>query len=67
VYRLKETLEIMNEIIPERRLVVCREMTKKFEEIIAGSVCEMYNRFKESNIKGEFVLILGGKNAIEMV
>ena len=34
VYRLKETLEIMNEIIPERRLVVCREMTKKFEEII---------------------------------
>jgi len=67
VYRLKETLEIMNEIIPERRLVVCREMTKKFEEIIAGSVCEIYNRFKESNIKGEFVLILGGKNAIEMV
>lgn len=61
VHRVKETFEIMNKIFPERRLVVCRELTKKFEEIVAGSVSEMYNRFRNSPLKGEFVLILGGK------
>lgn len=61
VHRLKETFEIMNQFFPERRLVVCRELTKKFEEIVAGSVSEIYNRFRNSPLKGEFVLILGGK------
>ncbi len=61
VHRFKETLEIMNEIFPERRLVVCRELTKKFEEIIAGSVGKLYNKFREITVRGEFVLILGGK------
>ncbi|MGB9641861.1 MAG: 16S rRNA (cytidine(1402)-2'-O)-methyltransferase [Candidatus Ratteibacteria bacterium] len=61
VHRFMETLEILNQLFPERRLVVCRELTKKFEEIVAGSVTQMYNKFKQITVKGEFVLILGGK------
>jgi len=61
VHRFLETLEILNQLFPERRLVVCRELTKKFEDIVAGSVNQMYNKFKQTTVKGEFVLILGGK------
>jgi len=61
VHRFDETLEIMNQIFPERRLVVCRELTKKFEEIVAGSVSQLYNKFIKTEVKGEFVIVLGGK------
>ncbi|MBV9349174.1 MAG: 16S rRNA (cytidine(1402)-2'-O)-methyltransferase [Patescibacteria group bacterium] len=47
--------------VPERRLVIAREMTKMFEEIAVGAVEELRGRFMEEKIsgKGEFVLILG--------
>jgi len=56
-----DTLEVLKDLFPERRIVVCRELTKKFEEIVAGSVSEIYDKFRQSPVKGEFVLILGGK------
>ncbi len=61
VHRFLDTMEILNQIFPERRLVVCRELTKKFEQIIAGTVSQLYDRFIHNTVKGEFVLILGGK------
>ncbi|MCM8806314.1 MAG: 16S rRNA (cytidine(1402)-2'-O)-methyltransferase [Candidatus Omnitrophica bacterium] len=61
VHRIMDTLEVLKDLFPERRIVVCRELTKKFEEIVAGSVSEIYDKFRQSPVKGEFVLILGGK------
>lgn len=61
VHRFLDTMEILNEFFPQRRLVICRELTKKFEHIISGSVSQLYNELRSFTVKGEFVLILGGK------
>lgn len=61
VHRFLDTMDVLNQVVPERKLVVCRELTKKFEQIVSGTVQNLYDEFKRSTIKGEFVLILGGK------
>lgn len=58
-YRIVKTLEAINTIMPERQMVLCRELTKKFEEQVRGTVSEVYNIVKGKNVKGEMVLIIG--------
>lgn len=55
-YRIKDTIEIIKEVLPERNIVVLREMTKVFEERIYGKPEEVLNNLK--NIKGEFVVVI---------
>lgn len=57
-HRIQKTLKLMAEIIPEKKLVLARELTKKFEEFVRGSVKEVYDKLKEKTIKGELVLVL---------
>ncbi|MEW5707228.1 MAG: 16S rRNA (cytidine(1402)-2'-O)-methyltransferase [Actinomycetota bacterium] len=57
--RLKSTLKEISEIDKERDIVIARELTKKFEEIIRGTVSEIIDRLKEAEVKGEIVLLLG--------
>ncbi|MFJ7995344.1 16S rRNA (cytidine(1402)-2'-O)-methyltransferase [Peribacillus frigoritolerans] len=59
-HRLKETLKHMHEILGDRRIVLCRELTKKFEEFIRGTVNEALTWAVESEIRGEFCLIIEG-------
>ena len=61
VHRISETLEMLNKTMPDREICVCRELTKKFEEIKTGTVKEVYEYFKEKEMKGEFVLIIKGR------
>jgi 16S rRNA (cytidine1402-2'-O)-methyltransferase len=50
---------------PERRVVVCRELTKRYEEVARGTAVELARRFDESP-KGEITLVLGpGEKADE--
>ncbi len=56
--RLGKSLDILARVIPERRAAVCRELTKRFEEIARGSVAELAGRFAEAP-KGEVTLVLG--------
>jgi len=57
-YRLIKTLDIMKEIMPEREICIARELTKKFEEFIRGSVLDVYNKLKDTSIKGEITIII---------
>lgn len=59
-HRLKDTLKHMHEILGDRRIVLCRELTKKFEEFIRGTVGEALTWAMESEIRGEFCLIIEG-------
>ncbi|WP_110926068.1 16S rRNA (cytidine(1402)-2'-O)-methyltransferase [Bacillus massiliglaciei] len=59
-HRLKDTLKSMHEILGERRIVLCRELTKKFEEFIRGTVGDAVQWANESEIRGEFCLIIEG-------
>jgi len=61
-------LKLLNELLislGERKIVVARELTKKFEEIFRGSTSEAVNHFSSKSIKGEFVLIISGKSKKE--
>lgn len=55
-HRILKTLRLMNEIIPEKNIVIARELTKKFEEFIRGKVKGVYQKVKK--IKGEIVLVI---------
>lgn len=59
-HRLLKTLEQFKEILGERNISVSRELTKKFEETVTGSLDEVIAYFKSKSIKGEFVLVLEG-------
>ncbi len=63
VHRIEKTINLLCEIIPEKEICICRELTKIFEEIIKGKIKEVCEIFKKEKKKGEFVLIIkGGKN-----
>ncbi|HZK28197.1 MAG TPA: 16S rRNA (cytidine(1402)-2'-O)-methyltransferase [Thermoclostridium sp.] len=57
-------LDILNEmknILGDRKAALCRELTKKFEEIIRGSLSEIIERLKlREKIKGEIVVVVEG-------
>jgi len=57
-HRLKSTLEIVNEHCADSQVVVARELTKTYEELIRGNGAEVYEYFKERAPKGEIVLLL---------
>jgi 16S rRNA (cytidine1402-2'-O)-methyltransferase len=56
--RLPATLASLAAAQPERRIAVCRELTKRFEEVVRGTAAEVAERFAEPP-KGEIVLVLG--------
>ena len=61
-HRLLKTLEQFKEILGvERKVSVSRELTKKFEETVTGSIPELLTYFGSKSIKGEFVIVLEGK------
>ncbi len=59
-HRLKETLLIMEEQLGNRQVVLCRELTKKYEEFIRGSLSEAVHWAKTEEIRGEFCVIVEG-------
>ena len=60
-HRLLKTLQDLLDILGDRSIAVCRELTKKFEEIVRGPVSKIISLFSETTIRGEFVLIIEGK------
>jgi 16S rRNA (cytidine1402-2'-O)-methyltransferase len=59
-HRMKETLVIMYEILGNRNIALCRELTKKFEEFIRGSLEEILEWSNQDEIRGEFCIIVEG-------
>jgi 16S rRNA (cytidine1402-2'-O)-methyltransferase len=58
-HRLAASLDNIREILGDRRLAVCRELTKLHEEVFRGTVSEAIERFKEP--RGEFTLVIAGR------
>ena len=62
-YRVVKCLEQLAEVMGmERRVAVVREITKKFEETVRGTLEEVIAHFKEHEPKGEFVIVVEGYN-----
>jgi len=64
-HRLKETLTLMEEYLGDRRIVLCRELTKKYEEFIRGTVKETLKWAESEEIRGEFCMIIEGTSIID--
>lgn len=64
-HRLKETLTVMYEYFGDRKVVLARELTKKFEEYIRGTMSEVLQWANEHEIRGEFVVITEGSTRQE--
>jgi 16S rRNA (cytidine1402-2'-O)-methyltransferase len=56
--RLPAALASLARAIPDRRLAVCRELTKRFEEVVVGRAEELAARFAEPP-RGEIAIVLG--------
>lgn len=59
-HRLLETLNILEEIFGVRQIAVCRELTKKYEEVFRGTIGEALAYFTTKGVRGEFTLIVEG-------
>ncbi|WP_199426853.1 16S rRNA (cytidine(1402)-2'-O)-methyltransferase [Thermaerobacillus caldiproteolyticus] len=59
-HRLEETVTMMYDVFGERTIVLCRELTKRFEEFIRGTMSEVVDWVKSNDIRGEFCIIVEG-------
>jgi 16S rRNA (cytidine1402-2'-O)-methyltransferase len=59
VHRVIKNLELLNSLNSEKNIIIGRELTKMFEEIVRGKVGEVLEYFEKnkSKIKGEFIII----------
>ncbi|MFO8148505.1 MAG: 16S rRNA (cytidine(1402)-2'-O)-methyltransferase [Gillisia sp.] len=68
-FRIKDSLTMIKQTMGERKIVITRELTKKFEEIKRGYLSEIISEVSPQNIKGELTLVLQGfkgkKNELE--
>lgn len=59
-HRLKDTLQLMQECLGNRSICLSRELTKKFEEFIRGSIEDVLAWSETNEIRGEFCIIVEG-------
>ncbi len=59
-HRLKETLKDVELVLGNRRITLARELTKKFEEFLRGTVEEAIEWTSNNEIRGEFCIVLEG-------
>lgn len=65
-HRILKTLQQFVEVFgAERRVSVCREISKLHEESVRGTLEEVLKHFEEHEPKGEFVIVLGGCNPLQ--
>lgn len=60
-YRLLKSLGDMRDVLGNRRVVVARELTKKFEEFLRGDIESVLKKLENRSIKGEITVIVEGR------
>ena len=60
-HRISETIRDIYEVLGDREIVLTRELTKVYEEILRGKVSEIQNQTADRQLKGEITLVISGK------
>ena len=61
-HRILKTLNDLHEHFGNRDIAICRELTKKFEQVIRGTLPDILKNIDELKTLGEFVIVIAGKN-----
>ncbi len=61
-HHLKGTLAELKEVLGDRRITICRELTKKFESVMPTSIFKAVSYYDENEPRGEYVLVIEGKS-----
>ena len=61
-HRLLKTLEAIESALGDVEIVVARELTKKFEEVVRGRARKIIEHFSAKKVLGEFVILFSAKN-----
>ena len=59
-HKLAETLADLLEVLGDRDIALCRELTKLHEEVIRTTIAQALERFRQDRPRGEFVLVIRG-------
>lgn len=66
-HRLKKTLSELYLALGDRRLTICRELTKRYEEAVRITLAEAVDKYEAEEPKGEYVLVLEGRSQEELI
>ena len=66
-HHLKRTLQELYDTLGQRRITLCRELTKKFETVFPTTLEEALVYYEKNEPKGEYVLVLEGKSREEIL
>lgn len=61
-HRVAQMLEDAFEVLGDREAAVARELTKKFEETVRGTLSELVKKYKDKKTLGEIVILISGKD-----
>jgi 16S rRNA (cytidine1402-2'-O)-methyltransferase len=64
-HRLSETLNDIFDLLGDREMVLTRELTKVYEEVLRGKVSEIQTLIRDRKLKGEMTLVISGKTRQE--
>ncbi|MFM1655432.1 16S rRNA (cytidine(1402)-2'-O)-methyltransferase [Brevibacillus sp. B_LB10_24] len=59
-HRILKTLEAMREVLGDRQAVLARELTKRYEEFVRGTLTELIDWLEAGEIRGEFCIVVHG-------
>lgn len=59
-HRVRKTLELLNEVLGDRKITLARELTKKHEEVIRGTIQEAITWYEEHDPLGEYCIVIEG-------
>lgn len=66
-HRLKKTLQELYTVLGNRRITLCKELTKKHEQAFQTTLEEALAYYEQEEARGEFVLVIEGKNPEELL
>lgn len=66
-HRIQSTLSFIKEKLGNRKIAVCKELTKLHEAILRGTVDECIEYYEENSPRGEYVIVISGKSNEEIV
>ena len=66
-HRIKKTVVLLNEKLGNRRISLCRELTKIHEEVLRTDLSSACEYFEDNTPKGEYVIVIEGRDEDELV